>query len=237
MIEYKVRFSVRSRNVRLTITPDSGLEVVVPCGFDPVKIPSILLQKHDWIQKAFRKIEKQRLFIAEPQSKELPIEINLKSVEKIWKVSILTTDRKKNYLLEENDHSIRLYLRTENPHIGFHLLQKWIEKKAIQILPSWLHRFSMEHGFEYKNITMRRQRMRWGSCSNRKNISLNRTLVFLPRQLVEYVMLHELCHTIEMNHSSKYWALVEKHCPQYKEYDKELKQARHLVPAWMLFRK
>jgi predicted metal-dependent hydrolase len=96
-----------------------------------------------------------------------------------------------------------------------------------------LERVSKEHGFIYNRGAIRFQRTRWGSCSTKKNVNLNQALVFLRPELVEYLMIHELCHTVEMNHSKRYWKLVGEHCPDFQLLDKELKNARGSVERWV----
>src|SRR5262249_44058438 len=78
----------------------------------------------------------------------------------------------------------------------------------------------------------KRQRTRWASCSRRKTLSLNSKLLFLPPELVEYVLTHELCHLVEMNHSTRFWAVLAEHCPQFREFDTRLRDMWKVVPRW-----
>jgi hypothetical protein len=96
-------------------------------------------------------------------------------------------------------------------------------KEAKKILPQRLQEIAQKHGFNYKRLAIRNARTRWGSCSYANNINLNMHLIKLDGNLIDYVILHELCHTIEKNHSARFWALVEKHMPDYKERRKKLK--------------
>ncbi|NIN12121.1 MAG: DUF45 domain-containing protein [Gemmatimonadales bacterium] len=80
---------------------------------------------------------------------------------------------------------------------------------------------------------VRAQRTRWGSCSRRSTISLNKKLLFLPAPLVEYVMVHELCHTVHFNHSPEFWDLVRERTPEYQALEAELRTAWRYVPAWV----
>jgi predicted metal-dependent hydrolase len=82
-------------------------------------------------------------------------------------------------------------------------------------------------------MAIRSQRTRWASCSPKGTISLNVRLMFLPQHLVRYVLLHELAHTQEMNHSRRYWAILESLEPNYLELDKELRAGWRLVPDWI----
>ncbi|MDR0798512.1 MAG: M48 family metallopeptidase [Dysgonamonadaceae bacterium] len=83
--------------------------------------------------------------------------------------------------------------------------------EAQRILPLLLERLAREHGFQYVSVRIRKSRTRWGSCSSRKTISLSLYLMLLPSHLIEYVLLHELCHTVHMNHSADFWALLDRH--------------------------
>lgn len=97
-------------------------------------------------------------------------------------------------------------------------VQQWLRKavttaitrRAKAFLPVRLKQLATEKGFTYNNCTIRNVHSRWGSCSTRGNISLSIYLMLLPDKLMDYVLLHELCHTVEMNHSEKFWALMDR---------------------------
>ncbi len=99
-------------------------------------------------------------------------------------------------------------------------------KIAKKVLPKRLGELAQQYGFCYKRLAVRNARTRWGSCSHANNINLNMHLIKLDNDLIDYVILHELCHTIEKNHSPRFWALVEKHMPDFKERRKKLKNTR-----------
>ncbi len=86
-----------------------------------------------------------------------------------------------------------------------------------------------EHGLMVKHITVRNQRSRWGSCSRRGTISLNWRLIQAPAYVRDYIILHELMHLREHNHSSKFWKQVETVCPDYEVAEKWLRQHRQLL--------
>lgn len=95
-------------------------------------------------------------------------------------------------------------------------LQAWLHKvieealrrNAKIILPPRLHQLSIQHNLSYQSVRINSSRGRWGSCSSGKKINLSYFLVLLPRHLIDYVLLHELCHTREMNHGDRFWALL-----------------------------
>ena len=86
-----------------------------------------------------------------------------------------------------------------------------------------LHHLAQEYGFTCNNASIRQQRTRWGSCSHKNNISLNLKLVLLPKELIDYVILHELVHTRIHNHSKKFWAELDRYTGNSKDMAKRLR--------------
>jgi predicted metal-dependent hydrolase len=89
-----------------------------------------------------------------------------------------------------------------------------------------------KHGLELGALFVKSQRTRWASCSASKNVALNTKLLFLSPELVRYVLIHELCHTVHMNHSHDFWRLVACHEPGYRLLDQALREAWKIVPPW-----
>ena len=84
-----------------------------------------------------------------------------------------------------------------------------------QYLPARVKFYAEKFGFRYGRLSFRNNISNWGSCSFENNISLNVKLMKLPDEIIDYVILHELCHTVEKNHSAAFWKLVGKVCPDY----------------------
>lgn len=105
-------------------------------------------------------------------------------------------------------------------------LEKALQKEARAYLPRRLKYLAETYGFTYSRVRFGTQKGRWGSCSSRGTISLNVGLMLLEPELVDYVLIHELCHTKQMNHSANFWSLVESCIPDYKARRKVLK-AQH----------
>lgn len=80
------------------------------------------------------------------------------------------------------------------------------------------------YNFKYRKITIRNQKTRWGSCSKKGNLSFSYRIVLLPEEITDYIIIHELCHLGEFNHSKKFWNLVRKTVPNYVDVRKDLKK-------------
>ena len=87
-----------------------------------------------------------------------------------------------------------------------------IHEEARDMLPPRLEALAEREGFKYSRCSVRNSHSRWGSCSGKGNISLSIYLVLLADELIDYVLLHELCHTVEMNHGERFWAMLDKVC-------------------------
>lgn len=106
------------------------------------------------------------------------------------------------------------------------LIEAWYRREAKRCLPARLAPYAQRLGVAPKRISIRAQRTRWGSCSSNGTICLNWRLLLLPSDLCEYVLLHELCHLRHMDHSARFWALVESVFPDYAEREERLESAQ-----------
>lgn len=86
-----------------------------------------------------------------------------------------------------------------------------------------LEKYSEFYGFEYKSVAIRDQKTRWGSCSSKKNLNFNYKIMLLPQRHADYIIVHELCHLKEFNHSRRFWNLVSQTIPEYEKIIKQLR--------------
>jgi len=115
----------------------------------------------------------------------------------------------KEFLIEKIQKLLRKFqLQTANP--GPDVEKAELRQKAKSVLPAQLAKLAATHGFNYSKVTVRNSRSRWGSCSSKKSINLSLYLMLLPEHLIDYVLLHELCHTVHLNHSPAFWDLLNK---------------------------
>ncbi|WP_324716047.1 SprT family zinc-dependent metalloprotease [Carboxydochorda subterranea] len=112
------------------------------------------------------------------------------------------------------------------------VLETWLRERARAVIYRRLADLAGRHGFRYRRVFIRDQRTRWGSCSNRGNLSFNFRLIMAPPEVLDYVILHELVHLREPNHSARFWAALARLCPDYRERRRWLRRSeRQLMDA------
>jgi len=102
------------------------------------------------------------------------------------------------------------------------MLERWYKIQAAALILEKLDRWSAKLGVNHHKVTIRGQRSRWGSCSRKGNLSFNWKLMMAPEAVIDYVVIHELAHLKQMNHSKKFWQLVAEHCPEWHDCKKWL---------------
>lgn len=106
---------------------------------------------------------------------------------------------------------------------------KELARKALEYIPSRVEYYAPIVGVDYNRITIRNQKTRWGSCSSKGNLNFNCFLMMAPPDVIDYVVVHELCHRKQMNHSKEFWDEVASVCPEYKEARNWLKEHGTLI--------
>ena len=101
---------------------------------------------------------------------------------------------------------------------------KTLAEQALKLIPQRVAYFARQVGVTYGRITIRNQKTRWGSCSSKGNLNFNCLLMLAPTEILDYVVVHELCHRKEMNHSKAFWTEVEKVLPDYRQSVQWLKE-------------
>ncbi|WP_319763874.1 SprT family zinc-dependent metalloprotease [Maridesulfovibrio sp.] len=230
-LPYSVRVSPRAKNVIIKLIPDKGIEVVLPKGVSHRDVPGFLEKRREWIKRNIRRLEEKGLSL-DPPDLNLPEAIHFPATDKTFAVRRVRNKKQElrmrrnvdKLLISGNDWSLDEELK---------LLTGFVRKEAKKFLVAELRSISKELNLPFNKVFIRAQRKRWGSCSAKGNINLNMKLMFLPYRLVRYVLIHELCHTVHLNHSAKYWRLVKMVEPEVDNLEKELSQSGRLVPAWV----
>jgi predicted metal-dependent hydrolase len=97
------------------------------------------------------------------------------------------------------------------------------KNRALDLVCERVNYYNKVYGFRFNKLSIKNQKTRWGSCSSKQNLNLNYKILFLPKMHQDYIIVHEICHLREFNHSRKFWALVEKALPNYLDIKRELR--------------
>jgi predicted metal-dependent hydrolase len=192
--------------MRLQISSLKGLELIVPRGINSQTILKFLSEHESWISKRAAKPVKDYLLFG----KELKIETIDCPLNKKFDF-----ENSGDTLLIKGPFSKRITTKF--------LYEQWLYFYAKDYLSSRTRELALNSGFRFNKIVVRKQTSRWGSCSAKGNISLNYKLMKHSHEIIDYVIIHELCHLIHMNHSDKFWNLVGKYIPDYKNLRNALK--------------
>ena len=232
-IPYSIRVSPRARYLRFRVTVDKGLEVVVPRGYDQRRIPSVLSTNQIWVETALKRVEEARRMQAAQPDQTIPTIITLPSVGKSWHVDTVASRSRTTSVEEPAPDRLLLRGRVDDAENCEAALQRWVMRQAHDVLIPWLGNVSREIGIPFAKAAIRKQKSRWGSCSRIGTISLNAKLLFIDPDLVRYILIHELCHIRELNHSARFWKLVSAHYQPYKQAHRRLTVAWHKMPRWV----
>jgi predicted metal-dependent hydrolase len=222
-LEIKLKKSFKAKNISIKIKPFEGVLVTVPMLVSFKLAEDFVKTKIKWINKNLNKVQKQEqsytFFSANNSFKTRSHLINITSTElskntvQIENTNVKVLISKKLSISSEEN---QLYIRNI-------ILEIW-RKEAKEYLPRRVKALAIDHNFNYQKLTIKNTKSRWGSCSFDNNINLSLHLMRISNELIDYVILHELVHTKVKNHSSKFWETLEKHCPNSKILDKELKK-------------
>lgn len=225
-IPYPVRRSSRARYMRINVRKDTGIEIVIPEHTALKHIEPFIHKHRHWIEEQI-----QQLGLDKPVHP--PQTIALRAIEETWHINYQYGHGKTWRALEHGNNQLTIRGPEANTGTCIHTLNRWLRKQAQRFLPDRLYDLSQHCKLPYKKVTIRSQRSRWGSCSSTGSINLNDRLMLLPCQQVEYVLIHELCHTRHPNHSKQFWSLVASFSPDYQQLDRQIRQAQKELPDWV----
>jgi len=212
-----VRRSARATQVRLRVAPDGTLRASMP-----LYAPLFLLKR---LVKSSRPQLRKMLEQAQPQA-------SYSDGQQIGKSHTLIVRHGGSKLLATRSKQHIIVTLPEGKTLADTDVIRKVRDASIaalrieakSYLPKRLHYIADQLGFTYNKVRFSHASSRWGSCSSEKTISLNIALMKLPFELIDYVLIHELAHTVELNHSERFWSLVERGDPAYKAHRRALKQ-------------
>ena len=211
LVTYRVKRSPRSSHARLEIRADTGLTVIIPGSYALSRVPGIITDKKRWV--------KAKLAILSRGKEDYAAAGTCRYLGRTLKVVTKVDHHHGIQPVILEDELIFAHESGEGHGPG---VERWLRKQAETMVKEMAEKGALKIGVNYKVLRLRSARTRWGSCSPGGTLSFNWKLVMFPPAVMEYVVVHELCHLKEMNHSKSFWALVEIHCPDWRAHRKWL---------------
>ncbi len=214
---------IRSNRKTIALQIDETAQLVVraPHHVSMRKISSFIQEKNDWIIKTQQKV------IVKNKIAEQNIEFRDGKIALfLGKEYVIRLNGKINHIEFDGNY---LEFPFKEIELGNELLIKWYKKKSKEVIVPRVKHYAEDLELDYNKISITSAKKRWGSCNSKGNINFSYRLVMAPKQVIDYVIVHELMHLKEMNHSKKFWNLVESVIPDYKQRKKWLKDNQHKI--------
>ena len=221
-----VRLSSRAKRLIFRSSVKIGVEIVVPHGADSSWVAEMTKNRIPWIRSA-------QQHVREGRSQLNPTQIDLKALGETWSVVYGRIDEAPKGLAVNGECTLTVGVDPKDVFYVPRMLQGWFHQKARASLLPWLASLAEDRRVRFNRTYVRNQVSRWGSCSEKRNINLNRNLLFLPTHLAEYVLHHELTHLDHLNHSGRFWSSFTRVLPNCQELRRELRSLNpEDIPLW-----
>jgi predicted metal-dependent hydrolase len=220
-IPYLLRVSARARRIRLVVRPETGLEVVVPHGAPTNAHEALLREKGRWIATTLERVARETAAAMPPP---LVSGRRLAFAGREFELAVRTGAPAGRYRATLTGGTLTLTLPSDQPEVVRVALEHWYRRQAPALFAERLHICNLPYVFSYGRVSIKGQKSRWGSCSKQGNLNFNWRLLLAPLAVLDYVVVHELCHLKELNHGPRFWKLVARGCPAYAAHRRWLRQ-------------
>ncbi len=212
-IEFTVEYRKR-KSFRISVEPPNSVFVVAPVGIKDDEILRMVKTKAKWITKKLREIKELGM---EKRNKEYEEGENFMYLGRDLRLTVLRDGDVKKPLVELVEGCLLVRTATEDPDKLRKPIEDWYRKRSLEIVSERVENYQKH--FEQRPIEIRskRQKSRWGSCSNAHRLNFNLRCIMAPLEVIDYIVVHEMCHMVHFNHSREFWGLVEEIMPDFKE--------------------
>ena len=231
-IPYAIRRSDRARRARIVVDRD-GVEVVVPRRMALREVEPFVAEKEAWIQRTLRRYQQAdahgpRVELRDGGSvpylgRDLVLRVRVEPGRVRPHVALRERAAPGDLQLELAPPS-ELHVKVGRAAELRDALERWYRRRAREEIAPRLEAATARAGTSYSRLTIRAQRTRWASCSEDGGMSFNWRLLLAPEEVLDYVVEHEVAHLEVMGHSRRFWALVERRCPDYRRHERWLRR-------------
>ena len=214
-LTYSTKYSDKRKTLGLIVERDKSVVVLAPTGTSQETVDVFVNKKKFWL---FEKINYSPKF-GEPKP-EAPF-ISGKAIPYLGK------NYKLDVIIEPLEGIVfdgKFLLSQQNLQLGKAILEQWYKQKAKEKITPMVEQYAKRLGVEYNDILISDLKYRWGSCTLKGNLNFNWRLIKAPQFVINYIVIHELAHLIELNHSDRFWNIVMVQMPNYVEAKEWLKE-------------
>jgi predicted metal-dependent hydrolase len=207
-VPYSLTTSDRARQPRLIVAPGAGLRVVTPLGYDRDRLHDFILRRQGWILKHLDRFAA----LPAPPAADAPLPEHIPFLGALHAVRVTVVPGKRATVMHDGQ---AFTITVPDAEAARPALEAWLRAAARFAIATQVASRAAEMGLAYGRVAIRDQKTRWGSCSRAGNLNFNWRLVLAPSAVLDYVIVHELAHRVEMNHSARFWRVVARSCPDY----------------------
>jgi predicted metal-dependent hydrolase len=208
MMDYRVRRSPRARRVRVSVDGTGEVEVILPRRAPERAAAQAVRELEGWIERRRRTLARAAAEVARPEGTVPYLGGHLRLVPQPGRERVHR--RGDDLLVPKRDTAAAL--------------ERWYRRQARAEIGARLDAATARWGTPYHGLTIRSQKTRWASCSSRGHMSFNWRLLLAPEAVLDYVIEHEVCHLERMDHSPRFWALLESRVPDWSEHARWLRR-------------
>ncbi len=219
-IDYRIRRSERARHARVVVRPEGDVEVVLPRRMALRHAEPLVAEKRRWIERTLRRFEAARA--AAPVRLEDRGIVPYLGQELTLRVRV--EPRRSRAHVARRGVALEVSVATSDPQALRDALERWYRREARAEIEPRLDAATRRAGRSYRALSIRAQRTRWASCSSSGAMSFNWRLLLAPAPILDYVVEHEVAHLEVSDHSPRFWALVERRCPDYRDHERWLRR-------------
>lgn len=219
-IPYKIQWSNRSSKIKIMAETLAGIRLLLPSRVAVEKGQNFIEINKEWVYKEWKRIVKAR----EKQSHLFEPFLEKNKIVYLGKTYQLIVDVGKRVLPPVVVEDDMIVVQCVNANLAEKILERWYRQQAKAVITGSLEYYRLRMNLTYNELTIRDQKTRWGSCSSEGNLNFSWRLILAPKAVLDYVVVHELAHLREMNHSDRFWKVVSDYFPDYMNQVKWLKE-------------
>lgn len=215
-LKYEIVYK-RKKSFSISINNEGKVKVSVPLFYSEDDVKKILKEKETWIKSKLKEIDERKKVpdnMVMYKGEFYPVEVKVQPF------------LKRNFVSFFNKKFLVNVIKVEETKDS---LEEWIKSRTLEIVEEKVNKYSSFFSLRPIEIKVKKLKSRWGSCSYDNRITINSRLSMVKEEVIEYVVVHEMCHMIHKNHSKEYWSEVERIMPNYEERHRWLKENGYLV--------